>query len=321
MRGWDQRSGSLFSYVDLEARVRADHPLRPIRQIVNAALDRLSPEFEALYVTGVGRPSIPPERLLRALLLQAFYGIRSERQIMGRLDFDLLFRWFVGLGIDDSAWDQTTFSKNRDRLLAGDIAARFLAEVLADRKVRRLLSTEHFSVDGTLIEAWASLKSFRPKDGSGEPPAPGKNGERDFHGEKRSNDTHASTTDPDARLLRKSAGQEAKLCFMGHALMENRNGLVVEACLTRADGHAERLAALAMIEPRADRPGRITLGADKGGACPRGGPKGRPVGRRGLRERAAVDAGRPACGRQGQRLGHRPAHHPPPRLRGQPARA
>jgi transposase len=264
MRGSDDDSGSLFSYVDLETRVRSDHPLRPIREIVNAALERLSPEFDALYATGVGRPSIPPERLLRALLLQAFYGIRSERQIMERLEFDLLFRWFVGLGIDDVAWDQTTFGKNRDRLLAGDVAARFLAEILADRKVKRLLSTEHFSVDGTLIEAWASIKSFRPKDGSGEPPAPGKNGERDFHGERRSNDSHASTTDPDARLLRKSAGQEAKLCFMGHALMENRNGLVVDACLTRADGHAERVAALAMIEPRADRPARITLGADKG---------------------------------------------------------
>jgi len=262
MRGSDERSGSLFSYIDLETRVRADHPLRPIRTIVNAALERLSPELSALYA-GVGRPSIPPERLLRALLLQAFYGIRSERQIMERLEFDLLFRWFVGLGVDDAAWDQTTFSKNRDRLLAGDIAARFLTEVLADAKVKRLLSTEHFSVDGTLIEAWASLKSFRPRDGSDEPPAPGRNGESDFHGQKRSNETHASTTDPDARLLRKSAGQEAKLCFMGHALMENRNGLVVDACLTRADGHAERVAALAMIEPRADRPGRITLGADK----------------------------------------------------------
>jgi transposase len=254
----------LFSYVDLEARVRADHPLRPIRELVNAALADLGAEFDALYASGVGRPSIPPERLLRALLLQAFYGIRSERQIMERLEFDLLFRWFVGLGIDDAAWDQTTFSKNRDRLLAGDVAARFLAAVLSNGRVKRLLSSEHFSVDGTLIEAWASLKSFRPKDGSGEPPAPGKNGERDFHGETRSNETHASTTDPDARLLRKSAGQEAKLCFMGHVLMENRSGLVVDACLTRAGGHAERIAALAMIEPRADRPGRITLAADKG---------------------------------------------------------
>jgi transposase len=172
MRGSDQQSGSLFSYVDLEARVRADHPLRPIRAIVNSALDSLSAEFDALYAAGAGRPSIPPERLMRALLLQAFYGLRSERQLMERLEFDLLFRWFVGLGIDDVAWDQTSFGKNRDRLLAGDVAARFLAEVLADAKVKRLLSSEHFSVDGTLIEAWASMKSFRPKDGSGEPPAP-----------------------------------------------------------------------------------------------------------------------------------------------------
>ena len=264
MRGSDQRSESLFSYVDLEARVRADHPLRPIRAIVNSALSRLSAEFDTLYAAGAGRPSIPPERLMRALLLQAFYGLRSERQLMERLEFDLLFRWFVGLGIDDGAWDQTSFGKNRDRLLAGDVAARFLAEVLADAKVKRLLSSEHFSVDGTLIEAWASMKSFRPKDGSGEPPAPGRNSERDFHGETRSNDTHVSTTDPETRLARKSAGREAKLCFMGHALMENRSGLIVDACLTRADGHAERVAALAMIEPRADRPGRITLGADKG---------------------------------------------------------
>ena len=183
---------------------------------------------------------------------------------MERVEFDLLFPWFVGPGIGDVDWDQTSFGKNRDRLLAGDVAARFLAEVLADAKVKRLLSSEHFSVDGTLIEAWASMKSFRPKDGSGEPPAPGRNSERDFHGERRCNDTHASTTDPEARLSRKSAGREAKLCFMGHALMENRSGLIVAACLTRADGHAERVAALARIEPRADRPGRITLGADKG---------------------------------------------------------
>ena len=264
MRGSDQRSGSLFSYVDLESRVRADHPLRPIRAIVNEALMALSAEFEAIYAIGIGRPSIPPERLLRALLLQAFYGVRSERQIMERLDYDLLFRWFVGLGIDDAAWDPTTFGKNRDRLLEGDVAHEFLAAVLAHPKVKRLLSTEHFSVDGTMIEAWSSMKSFRPKDGSGEPPAPGRNGEGDFHGQRRSNDTHASTTDPDARLYRKGAGREAKLCFIGHALMENRNGLVVDACLTRADGHAERIAALHMIEPHADRPKRITLGADKG---------------------------------------------------------
>jgi transposase len=264
MRGLDQRAGSLFSYVDLESRVRADHPLRTIREIVNAALSGLSADFEALYASGVGRPSIPPERLLRALLLQAFYGIRSERQIMERLEHDLLFRWFVGLGIDDPAWDQTTFGKNRDRLLAGDVAHKFLAAVLAHRRVKRLLSTDHFSVDGTMIEAWASIKSFRPKDGSDEPPAAGRNGEADFHGQSRTNDTHESTTDPDARLYRKGPGKEARLCFLGHALIENRHGLVVDACLTRADGHAERIAALHMIEPRADRPGRVTLGGDKG---------------------------------------------------------
>ena len=265
MRGSDQRSGSLFSYVDLESRVRRDHPLRPIREIVNGALSDLSTEFEALYAAGVGRPSVPPERLLRALLLQAFYGIRSERQIMERLEYDLLFRWFVGLGVDDAAWDQTTFGKNRDRLLAGEVAHKFLAAVLAHPRVKRLLSTEHFSVDGTLIEAWASMKSFRRKDGQdSDPDGPGRNAERSFHQEKRSNETHQSTTDPEAKLYKKAAGQPAKLCYMGHALMENRHGLVVDACLTQADGHAERIAALHMIEPRADRPGRITLGADKG---------------------------------------------------------
>jgi transposase len=263
MRGTDQATGAMFSYVDLERRVRRDHPLRTIRTIVNEALSGMSADFEVLYVAGVGRPSIPPERLLRALLLQAFYGIRSERQLMERLEHDLLFRWFVGLGIDDAAWDQTTFGKNRDRLLAGDIAHKFLAAVLAHPKVKRLLSTDHFSVDGTMIQAWASMKSVRAKDGSGEPPAPGRNGEADFHGHRRTNDTHQSTTDPDARLFRKGDGQAARLCFLGHALMENRNGLVVDACLTAANGHAERIAALHMIEPRADRPG-VTLGADKG---------------------------------------------------------
>ncbi len=237
MRGRDERAGVLFSYVDLEARVRADHPLRAIREIANQALISLQPALAALYAPRLGRPSIPPEKLLRAMLLQAFYSIRSERQLMERLEFDLLFRWFVGLGIDDVAWDHSTFSKNRDRLLDGDIAAQFLAAVLAQPKVKKLLSTEHFSVDGTLIEAWASMKSFKPKDGTGEPPTDGgRNTEANFRGEKRSNETHASTTDPDARLYRKGAGKEAKLCFLGHALMENRSGLVVSACLTRAEG-------------------------------------------------------------------------------------
>ena len=264
MRGGDNLTGELFSYVDLEARVRGDHPLRAIRVIVNEALVALEREFAAMYPP-LGRPSIPPEKLLRAMLLQAFYSIRSERLLMERLEYDLLFRWFVGIGVDDPAWDHSVFSKNRDRLLEGAIAAKLLSAVLAQPKVKKLLSSDHFSVDGTLIEAWASMKSVKPKDGSGEPPAggAGRNAEADFHGQKRTNDTHASTTDPDARLHKKGKGKEAKLCFMGHGLMENRHGLLVDACLTLADGHAERVAALHMIEPRADRPLAITLGADK----------------------------------------------------------
>jgi transposase len=264
MRGSDRRSGSLFSYVDLEARVRRDHPLRQIKTFTDTALGALSEDFSTLY-SGMGRPGIAPEMLLRAMLLQAFYSIRSERQLMERLEFDLLFRWFVGLGIDDAAWDHSTFSKNRDRLLEGEIAAKFLGAVLAQPKVKRLLSSDHFSVDGTLIEAWASMKSFRPKDGGGgDPPAGGgRNGEVDFKGQKRSNETHESTTDREARLYRKGSGMEARLCFMGHALMENRNGLIVDARLTQADGHSERNAALSMIEARADRPRSVSLGADK----------------------------------------------------------
>src|SRR5215472_6706929 len=204
MRGSDERSGSLFSYVDLEARVRVDHPLRVIRELANAALGNLSGEFGKLY-TDFGRPSIAPEKLLRAMLLQAFYGVRSERHLMERMEFDLLFRWFVGLGVDEVVWDHSTFSKNRDRLLAGEVAGRFLAAVLTQPRVSRLLSSDHFSVDGTMIEAWASMKSFRRRDG-GEPPSGGgggRNEEADFRGEKRSNATHASTTDPDAKLYRK----------------------------------------------------------------------------------------------------------------------
>lgn len=264
MRGCDERSGELFSYVDLEARVRRDHPLRVILAIVNAALRDLQGEFARLYSL-IGRPSIPPEQLLRAMLLQAFYSIRSERQLMERLEYDLLFRWFVGIGVDDPVWDHSTFSKNRERLLAGDIAAKFLAAVLSQPQVKKLLSSDHFSVDGTLVEAWASMKSFKARDGSDDPPAAGgRNGEANFHGEKRSNETHISTTDPDARLYRKGPGKEAKLCFIGHGLMENRSGLLVDSCLSVADGHAERVAGLHMVEPRADRAGRITLGADRG---------------------------------------------------------
>jgi len=249
--------------VDLEARVRTDHPLRVIKSIVNEALSSLEREFASLY-SPIGRPSIPPEKLLRAMLLQAFYSIRSERQLMERLEFDLLFRWFVGLGVDDPAWDHSVFSKNRARLLEGAIAAKFLGEVLAPPRVKKLLSTDHFSVDGTLIEAWASMKSFKSRDSSEEPPpGGGRNSEANFHGRKRSNETHASTTDPDAKLYRKGPGKEAKLCFMGHGLMENRFGLLVGTCLTPANGHAERVAALAMIEPHADGAQVITLGADK----------------------------------------------------------
>lgn len=264
MRGSDARSGSLFSYVDLEQRVPPKHPLRVIKTIVDDALVALDAEFERLY-EGTGRQSIAPERLLRASLLQAFYSVRSERQLMEQIDYNLLFRWFVGLGIDDPVWDHSTFSKNRDRLLDADVAAKFLEAVLRHSKVKRFLSDDHFSVDGTLVEAWASLKSFRARDGGDEPPSPGRNGERDFHGEKRANDTHASTTDPDAKLFRKGNGQPAKLCFMGHALMENRSGLVVQAHLSQASGTAEREAAIHMINrhsPGSTR--RLTLGADKG---------------------------------------------------------
>jgi transposase len=264
MRGSDERSGSLFSYVDLEARVRPDHPLRTIREIANAALADLTGEFAALYPARLGRPSIAPERLLRAMLLQAFYGIRSERQLMERMEFDLLFRWFVGLGVDDPAWDHSSFSKNRDRLLEGEIAAKFLAAVVAQPRVKRLLSSDHFSVDGTLLEAWASIKSFRRKDGGDNDAAgPGRNAERNFHKEKRSNETHRSVTDPEARLYRKGDGQPAKLCYMGHALMENRNGLAVGGLATLATGMAEREAALRLIDRARGSSRRITLGADK----------------------------------------------------------
>lgn len=263
MRGTDERSGSLFSYVDIEARVPAEHPLRLIRVLVNGALAKLDGKFAALY-SAEGRPSIPPERLIRASLLQLFYSIRSERQLMERLDFDLLFRWFVGLGIDHEVWNHSVFSKNRDRLLTTEIAQDFLVALLGEPQVKRLLSHEHFSVDGTLLKAWASMKSFRPKDGGGRPPEDGRNGERDFRGERRSNETHESTTDPEARLYRKGNGQESKLCYMGHALMENRHGLAVGGLVTQATGTAEREAALALIDRRRSGRYRITLGGDKG---------------------------------------------------------
>jgi transposase len=262
MRGRDGEDGGMFSYVSLEKRVPSDHPLRAIKGLADEALAQLSPQFDALYSRN-GRPSIAPEMLLRASLLQAFFSVRSERQLVEQIDYNMLFRWFVGLGMDTPAWHATVFTHNRDRLLETDVARSFLSALLSLDRVKKLLSREHFSVDGTLIDAWASMKSFRPKDGSGEPPGPGRNGARDFHGEQRSNDTHASTSDPDARLYRKGDGQGARLCYMGHVLMENRHGLAVDAALTHATGTAEREATLAMLDRNGTRKRRATLGADK----------------------------------------------------------
>jgi transposase len=269
MRGGPEETKQLFSYVDIEDRIAADHPLRAIRTLVGQVLEELSRDFAKLY-SHTGRPSIPPEHLLRASLLQAFFTVRSERQLMEQIDFNILFRWFVGLSMDARVWDASTFSKNRARLFEADVGRAFMAKLLNLPQVKGLLSSEHFSVDGTLVEAWASMKSFVPKDGSGEPPSGGRNGERNFRKEKRSNETHVSTTDPDARLFRKGDGQSSKLCFMGHALMENRNGLIVDCELTKATGTAEREAALAMLKrsrkgkARLAAKTRVTLGADKG---------------------------------------------------------
>src|SRR5271169_763248 len=263
MRGADHQQSGMFSYISAEKRVPQDHPLRTIRAMLDAALRNMGPQFEAVYAK-VGRPSIAPEKLLRALLLQVLYTVRSERMLMEQLNYNLLFRWFVGMNVDDAVWDVTVFTKNRERLLAGEVAETLFAEVLAQARSRDLLSTEHFTVDGTLIEAWASHKSFKRKDGSDQqtPDDPG-NPTVDFHGQQRSNATHQSTTDPDARLARKGAGKEAKLSYAGHVLMENRNGLAVNGCVTLAEGRAEPQAAVTMVE---EIPGhhRITLGADKG---------------------------------------------------------
>jgi transposase len=253
----------MFSYLSPEERVPVDHPLRAIRIMADVALKALSPAFSGLYSV-FGRPSIPPEKLLRALLLQVLYTVRSERMLMEQLEYNLLFRWFVGLNMDEVVWVPTVFSKNRDRLLEGDIAERFFAQVLEQARAADLLSDEHFSVDGTLIEAWASHKSFRRKDQPAPPPGndPG-NPTVDFHGESRSNATHESTTDPDARLARKSGGQESKLAYCGNVMIENRNGLVVDTELLRCNGTAERDAGMLMAE-RVEGIKPITLGADKG---------------------------------------------------------
>jgi transposase len=263
MRGQDTQQSTMFSYLSPEQRVPANHPLRPIRLIVDRVLVRLDGQFEQMY-SAMGRPSIAPEKLLRALLIQVLFSIRSERLLMEMLAYNLLFRWFVGMNMDEDVWVPTVFSKNRDRLLEGEIAELFFDEVLAEAKDADLLSDEHFTVDGTLIEAWAGMKSFKRKDGSDAGPGdsdPG-NPTVNFHGETRSNDTHQSTTDPEARLARKGAGKEAKLSFAGHVLMENRNGLVVNTRLTEATGTCEREASLEMVD---DIPGegRATLGADK----------------------------------------------------------
>jgi transposase len=252
----------MFSYITPEARVRADHPLRPIRWMTDAALARLSPRFDRLYST-MGRPSIAPEQLLRALLLQMLYSIRSERLLVEELDYSVLYRWFVGLSLDDPIWDATTFTKNRDRLLAGDIADAFFAEVLAAIKADGLMSDEHFTVDGTLLEAWASQKSFKPKGSDQTPPDGPKNPSVDFRGQTRCNDTHASTTDPDARLYKKASGQPAKLAYLGHLLTENRHGLIVDTAVTAATGTAERDAAIVMLGELPLTARRVTVGADK----------------------------------------------------------
>jgi len=263
VRGDNEQQAGMYSYISPEQRVPADHPLRPIRKMTDEIFKQLSPRFDQLY-SRVGRPSIAPERLLRALLLQVLYSVRSERMLMEQLQYNLLFRWFVGLNMDDRVWDATTFTKNRDRLLRGEIAAEFFAAVLALARTQELLSDEHFTVDGTLVEGWASLKSFQPKEQSSggkrdKPDDPG-NPTVNFHGQKRSNKTHQSTTDGDLRLFKKTKGSEAKLVYQGHVLMENRNGLVVNAQLTQASGTAERAAALALLGQRHKR---ATLGADK----------------------------------------------------------
>jgi transposase len=266
MRGSDEQTSHMFSYVVPEHRVRQDHPLRAIRRMTDEALVTLSPRFDRMY-SDMGRPSIPPEQLLRALLLQSLYTIRSERLLMEEIDYSILFRWFVGLGMDDEIWSPTTFSKNRDRLLEGDVAAAFFDAVIDQARQAGVLSDEHFTVDGTLLEAWASLKSFRRKDaGATEPPDDPGNPTVNFHGESRRNDTHQSTTDPDALLARKGTGREAKLSYAGHVLLDNRHGLVSNVCVTAATGTAEREAALLLLDAA---PHAATVGGDKGFDVPR----------------------------------------------------
>jgi transposase len=262
MRGIDYQQGDMFSYLSPEQRVRQDHPLRTVRAMTDEILERMSPLFDAMYAEG-GRPSIPPEKLLRAQLLQMLYSVRSERLLMEEIDYSILFRWFVGLNLDERVWDATSFTKNRDRLLEAAVAKEFLAQVVERARGGGLISDEHFTVDGTLLEAWASLKSFQPKDKQDPPPDDPGNPTVDFHGQKRSNETHESKSDPDALLARKGKGKEAKLSYDGNLLVENRNGLIVNAELLQANGRAERDAALLMRE-QVPGDGRITVGGDKG---------------------------------------------------------
>jgi transposase len=262
VRGQDISQDSFFSYGSLEERIPANHPLRPMRKLVDEALRRLSRQFSRLYAP-LGRPSIAPEKLLRALLIMVLYSVRSERRLMEELDYNLLYRWFVGLGLDEPVWDVTVFTKNRERFIDGEVARRFFAEVLKAARQHDLVSEEHFSVDGTLIEAWASLKSFRPKQENREkPPDDPGNPTVNFHGEKRSNETHESKTDPDARLARKGEGKESKLCYSGNVMIENRHGLVIDVELLQANGTAERDAAL-LIAERIAGDQRVTVAGDK----------------------------------------------------------
>jgi len=263
MRGPDQQQNYIFSYISPEQRVRKDHPLRPIRAMVDEVLMKLSPEFQKMYAK-VGRPSIPPEQLLRALLLQMLYSVRSERLLVEEIDYNILYRWFVGLNLDDEVWDATTFTKNRNRLLEAEVAKDFLRQVVVQAQEKGWTSDEHFTVDGTLLEAWASVKSFQPRDKKSSPPPddPG-NPTVNFHGEKRSNQTHESKSDPEAQLARKGLGKEAKLSYSGNLLVENRNGLIVDSRVWEATGTAERYAALDMLQGvPGDR--RVTVGGDKG---------------------------------------------------------
>ena len=299
MRGDERLQGGMFSYVTLEQRVPQDHPLREIRRLTDVVLASLSGAFDEMY-SASGRPSIAPEYVLRALLLQAFYSVRSERQLVEQLDYNLLFRWFVGLGMDDAVWNHAVFSKNRDRLLTSEVAQQFFAEV--NQQARRFMSDEHFTVDGTLIQAWASQKSFRKKDGSD---GDGTN----FHGQQRTNETHESTTDPDARLYKKSYGKESHLAYLGHALVENRNGLIAAAMATQADGYAEREAALLLLG--AKQKGQLTADHRR---CRQG------LRYEGLRHRRPGAERDRACNeeREGTPLAYGSQNHPASRLCDQP---